>query len=129
MSGRGIPEKHAKGAIPLQNQLVDHAALRVADPDAKVIAVNGNGNFMWLSAPKPIVPPGTPFAPDLQAWVRNADLDPDWLRIGTDIVGGTTFNAAFSLDGAAVPEPSGMALVGIGGAVLAWRLRRRRKGS
>ena len=25
--------------------------------------------------------PGTPFLPDLQAWIRNADLKPDWLRI------------------------------------------------
>ena len=25
------------------------------------------GNFLWLSAPKPIVAPGTPFAPDLQS--------------------------------------------------------------
>jgi hypothetical protein len=60
------------------------------------------GNFLWLSAPKPIVAPGTPFTPDLQAWIRNAALDPNWLRIGTDIVGGTpapTFNATFSLTG------------------------------
>jgi hypothetical protein len=25
-----------------------------------------SGDFLWLSAPKPIVPPGTPFTPDLQ---------------------------------------------------------------
>ena len=62
------------------------------------------GNFLWLSAPKPIVAPGTPFAPDLQSWVRDANLTPDWLRVGTDIVGGApapTFNAAFSLSGTA----------------------------
>jgi hypothetical protein len=69
------------------------------------------GDFLWLSAAKPIVAPGTPFAGDLQSWIRNDALDPDWLRIGTDIVGGTpptTFNAAFSLSGetTAVPEPS-----------------------
>jgi hypothetical protein len=61
-----------------------------------------NGNFLWLSAPKPIVPPGTPFTPDLQAWIRNDSLAPNWLRIGTDIVGGSpapTFNATFSLTG------------------------------
>ena len=76
------------------------------------------GTFLWLSAPKPIVPPGTPFAPDLQSWTRDADLDPDWLRVGTDIVGppiggGTapTFNAAFSLDGATIPEPATLALL------------------
>jgi hypothetical protein len=74
------------------------------------VAVNG-GDFLWLSAPKPIVAPGTPFVPDLQSWIRNEPLEPDWLRIGTDIVGGTptapTFNAAFSLRGEtiAVPEP------------------------
>jgi len=40
-------------------------------------------NFLRLSAPKPIVaPPGTPFAGDLQAWIRNSALAPDWLRIG-----------------------------------------------
>src|SRR5262249_55662513 len=57
------------------------------------------GNFLWLSAPRPIVAPGTPFLGDLQSWIRNANLDPDWLRIGADIVGGTTFNASFSLSG------------------------------
>jgi hypothetical protein len=64
------------------------------------------GNFLWLSAPKPIVSPGTPFSPDLQSWTRDDiapnNLAPDWLRIGTDIVGGTpapTFNASFSLSG------------------------------
>ena len=48
------------------------------------------GDFLYLSAPKPIVAPGTPFMGDLQAWIRNSDLKPDWLRIGTDIIGGTT---------------------------------------
>jgi hypothetical protein len=65
------------------------------------------GEFMWLSAPRPIVSPGLPFTPDLQAWVRNANLDPDWLRVGTDIVGGAnppTFNMAFTLD--LRPDPS-----------------------
>ncbi len=66
------------------------------------------GSFLWLSAPKPIVAPGTPFNPDLQSWTRDANLDPDWLRIGTDIVGGTpapTFNGAFSLSGQTVVTP------------------------
>ena len=27
------------------------------------------------------------FLTDLQAWIRNDPLDPDWLRVGTDIVG------------------------------------------
>jgi hypothetical protein len=57
------------------------------------------GLFLWLSAPKPIVAPGTPFTPDLQSWIRNDNLAPDWLRIGTDVVGAGAFNAAFSLTG------------------------------
>ena len=62
--------------------------VEITDPD---------GNFFWLSAPKPIVPPPPGFT-DLQSWTRDEFLDPDWLRVGTDIVGGTgTFNAAFSL--------------------------------
>ena len=51
--------------------------------------------------------PGTPFAGDRQAWIRNMNLAPDWLRIGTDIVGGTTpptFNMTFSLTGETIPE-------------------------
>jgi hypothetical protein len=58
-----------------------------------------SGDFLWLSAPRPIVAPGTPFLPDLQSWIRNDDLAPDWLRIGTDITGQGPFNAAFSLSG------------------------------
>lgn len=76
-----------------------------------------DGEFMWLSAPKPIVS-GTPFTPDLQAWIRNEELAPDWLRVGTEIVGGSpapTFNASFSLDGVtATPEPSSLLLLGAG---------------
>jgi hypothetical protein len=56
-----------------------------------------SGDFYWLSAPRPAPPPGTV---DLQTWIRNADLSPDWLRVGSDIVGGgATFNGAFSLTG------------------------------
>jgi hypothetical protein len=53
---------------------------------------------LWLSA----VRNPTLFTPNLQAWIRNANLDPDWLRIGTDIIGGNpppTFDMAFSLTG------------------------------
>jgi hypothetical protein len=43
----------------------------------------------------------------LQAWIRNSNLAPDWLRIGTDIIDGAptppTFNMAFSLTGETVP--------------------------
>ncbi len=83
-----------------------------------------SGDFLWLSSTRPIVAPGTPFTPDLQAWTRDQFLDPDWLRVGTDIVGGSpapTFNAAFSLDGQTVPEPSTLSLV----ALAAFALVRR----
>jgi hypothetical protein len=68
------------------------------------VLVNG-GNFLYLSAPRPIVAPGTTIAGDLQAWIRNSSLSPDWLRIGTDIIGSDappppTFNMTFSLSGA-----------------------------
>jgi hypothetical protein len=62
--------------------------------------------FMWLSAPRPIVSPGTPFTGDLQAWIRSGRLDPDWLRIGMDIVGGTpapAFNMVLALEGTGAP--------------------------
>jgi len=65
------------------------------------------GNFLYLSAPRPIVSPGTPFVGDLQAWIRNSNLAPDWLRIGTDIIDGatpSTFNMTFSLTGETVPQ-------------------------
>jgi hypothetical protein len=57
------------------------------------------GNFLWLSAPGPPL-----FTGDLQMWIRNADLEPDWLRVGGDIVGptpatGPRFNGSFSLTG------------------------------
>jgi hypothetical protein len=96
----------------------------------QVLLSNG-GQFYWLSASRPISGAGTtPFpagVTDLQAWTRDANLDPDWLRVGTDIVGGTTpptFNAAFLLNGTAVPEPSSIALAL--GALAAALVRRRR---
>jgi hypothetical protein len=90
------------------------------------------GNFFWLSAARPITGPGTtPINPDLQSWIRNEALQPDWLRIGQDIVGGTnfpTFNAAFTLDGQAlVPEPSAFVLCGSGAFVLLIARRFTRK--
>ena len=69
------------------------------------------GNFLFMSTPKPIQAPGAPFVGDLQAWIRNANLKPDWLRIGTDIIGPPaaganppTFNMAFSVSGQTVPR-------------------------
>jgi hypothetical protein len=94
-----------------------------------------NGAFEWESAERPIVS-GTPFPPgftDLQAWTRDEFLDPDWLRIGTDIVGGNfppTFNMAFTLDGVtSVPEPStwAMMLIGLAGLGFAGMRRSRRQ--
>jgi hypothetical protein len=69
------------------------------------------GAFLWLSAPRPITGGTGPFNPDLQAWTRDASLQPDWLRVGTDIVGGTPYNATFSLNGnIGVPEPDSLAI-------------------
>jgi hypothetical protein len=56
-----------------------------------------SGNFLWLSAPKPVNPPL--FVGDLQSWIRNDNLAPDWSRIGTDITHQGPFNASFSLAG------------------------------
>jgi hypothetical protein len=80
--------------------------VEITDPD---------GEFYWLSAPRPIAGGTGPFAPDLQSWIRNEDLAPDWLRVGTDIVGGNpapTFNASFALVGQ-VPEPASLSLLAL----------------
>jgi hypothetical protein len=89
-----------------------------------------NGEFLWLSGtrPNPLFPAGFT---DLQSWTRDQFLDPDWLRIGTDIVGGAmppTFNAAFSLDGVATPLPGALPLFATGLGLLGllgWRKKRR----
>jgi len=76
--------------------------------------------------------PGNAFPPgftDLQSWTRDLSIEPDWLRVGTDITGQGPFNAAFVLNGVAVPGP----IVGAGlpglilacGAILALARRRR----
>jgi hypothetical protein len=76
---------------PGQYFFVPHVGLNATAPTGS--------DFLWLSAPLPIEPPGTAFTPDLQAWERDNALKPDWLRLGADIVGGTTFNESFSLTG------------------------------
>jgi hypothetical protein len=100
------------------------------------VSVTNGGEFYWLSASRPVSGAGTtPFPPgvtDLQAWTRDANLDPDWLRVGADIVGGTTpptFNTAFSLDGSVVPEPATIpaVLFGLGLMTIAARRTARRK--
>jgi hypothetical protein len=57
-------------------------------------------------------------------------LEPDWLRIGTDITGQGPFNAAFDLNGVAVPGPiAGAGLPGLiatCGALLMLARRRRK---
>jgi len=92
-----------------------------------------SGNFLWLSAPKPIVSPGTAFqfpggpTTDLQTWIRNdgaGALAPDWERVGTDVTHQGPFNATFSLSGTVVPEPSSAVLLGVGlVALVVWRRR------
>lgn len=65
------------------------------------------GDFLYMSSPRS---PGMPFVGDLQAWIRTSRLAPDWVRIGTDVIGATppatppTFNMTFSLSGETVPD-------------------------
>jgi hypothetical protein len=88
-----------------------------------------NGDFLWLSAPRPITGGSGPFNPDLQGWARDQFLDPDWLRVGTDIVGTGAFNFAFSLDGTAeTPLPAALPLFASGAGMLGllgWRRKRK----
>jgi hypothetical protein len=88
-----------------------------------------SGDFLWLSAPKPLLAPGTPFSPDLQSWIRDdPSLAPDWLRIGTDIIHEGPFNASFSLSGS-VPEPTTWAMMLLGFVGIGAMTYRRRKSS
>jgi len=100
----------------------------------QVELTNTDGNFLWLSAERPISQ-GTPFPPgvtDLQAWTRDdsdGGIAPDWLRVGTDIVGGSpapTFNTAFSLSGTLPDSGSTLFLLGSATGALVYLKRRFR---
>ena len=110
---------------PFQLGANDHVFFR---PE---VDLGSAGDFLWLSAPKPIVAPGTPFSPDLQSWIRNdgpGALAPDWSRIGTDITHQGPFNATFSLTGDVVPEPGSLTLAGVSLLGAGWAVWRRRRG-
>ena len=80
--------------------------------------------FYWLSTSRAV-----PLFPgDLQAWIRNANLVPDWLREGTDIIGGDpapTFNEAFTLDGVIVPDSGSTGLLFSAALGVIFYLKRR----
>jgi hypothetical protein len=92
------------------------------------VDLGSSGDFFWLSAA-----PGTAFSPNLQSWIRNdgaGALAPDWERIGTDVTGQGPFQAAFTLTGETVPEPSSVLLLLSGAPPLAFWLRNKaHKGS
>jgi hypothetical protein len=92
-----------------------------------VVELSNGGSFYWLSAPKPNSV--NPFSPDLQSWIRDDNLSPDWLRVGTDVVGGgSAFNAAFSLNGLisdAVPEAPAWEAMILGFGLIGGVMRRR----
>src|SRR5207344_3372518 len=71
-------------AITFTNPVILPAGHYFFRPEVEV----NDDNFLFVSAPRPIIPPGTPVAIDAQAWMRNTNLKPDWLRVGTDIIGG-----------------------------------------
>jgi hypothetical protein len=141
----GLPDPKTGGEGPINGQLIRFDVTFTTPLDLPAdhyffrpeVEVAGDGEFYWLSAAKPIVAPGTPFNPDLQTWIRNEALAPDWVRIGTDVVGaadagGTapTFNASFSVHGesvtAAIPLPAGVwpGTILFGAlAVLKWRAK------
>ena len=70
---------------------------------------------------------------DLHSWIHSVNLNPDWLRIGTDIIGpqqqrdaAPTSDSVLSLSAQAIPEPATLLLLGAGLVILWWGLKRRR---
>jgi hypothetical protein len=102
-----IPNQTTGGESPVAGQVVQFDVVFEEPLDLPAdhyffvpqVELQGRGgNYLWLSAPQG----------DLQMWIRNADLDPDWLRVGSDIVGptpalGPKFNGSFSLSGTTAP--------------------------
>jgi hypothetical protein len=132
------PNQTTGGDLPVTGEEVEFNVIFTTPFDLRAdhyffvpqVELTTAGSFLWLSAPRPIVPPGTQFPAgftDLQAWTRDQFLDPDWLRVGTDIVGGATpptFNMTFSLTGTTVPEPSTFVLL-FSGILMAAGLKHR----
>jgi hypothetical protein len=96
------PNQNTGGDGPTSGDLTQFAVLFASPIDLPAdhyffvpeVEVTGDqGDFLWASAAHP------QFTGDSQMWIRNSNLDPDWLRVGTDIAGGTTFNGCFSLIG------------------------------
>jgi len=97
----GVTQEEVEITITFTSPIILPAGNYFFRPEVLVTGAD----FLYLSVPRPIVPPGNAFVGDRQAWIRNSNLAPDWLRIGADIiVDGDTFNMAFSLNGETVPN-------------------------
>jgi len=114
---RPIPHQRTGGELPVLGEnvrfevvftppLVLPAGHYFFTPKVKM----SNGNFFWLSTPRPSEPPGMVIDPDFEAWIRNPHIEPSWLRIGSDIIGhqlDPAVNLAFSLAGVTCSDSDG----------------------